>query len=79
MKVLFFKAPWCAPCHAIASHVPSWCEHVDCEEQSEIALKYKVTTVPVFIAVDNDVEIGRIQTTNMASLNNWYAKLQEAV
>jgi hypothetical protein len=76
MRVLFFKAPWCAACNAIDKYVPEWCERIDCNEDAETALKYGVVTLPVFIAVDdcND-ELGRIQTTSMPQLEHWRNQL----
>lgn len=79
MKVLFFKAPWCSGCHAIEPHlIPGRFEHIDCDKQPEIAEKYGVKTLPLFVAVDDtEKEIARIQTTSIPALNSWYMKLEE--
>jgi thiol-disulfide isomerase/thioredoxin len=75
--VLFFKAPWCAACHALEPHVPEYCEHVDCNEDLKTAHKYGITTLPLFIAIDeNEMEISRIQTTSIPALENWKNKLE---
>ena len=72
MKFLFFKAPWCSACHAIEHIVPEEVEHVDCDESPEKADKYNISSLPVFLAVDDDgEEIARVQTTMMPALKNW--------
>lgn len=77
MRVLFFKAPWCSACHAIEDVVPSDVVHVDCEEQPEVADRYHISGLPVFIAVgDDDAELARIQTTSMPALKQWIRSLQ---
>jgi thiol-disulfide isomerase/thioredoxin len=80
MKLLFFKAPWCSVCHSLAPHVPDYAEHVDAEEQPDVADRYGITTLPLFIAVDEaQKEIARIQTTSIPALTYWFNKLQEAI
>jgi thioredoxin-like negative regulator of GroEL len=76
MRILFFTASWCAACHAITKYVPDWCERIDCDADTETAAKYRVTTLPLFVAVDdcND-EIDRIHTTSMTALVHWRDKL----
>ncbi len=79
MKVLFFKAPWCSACHVLEPYVPEDIEKVDCNDQPEIADKYHIVGLPVFIAVDNDGnEIARMQTTSIPALENWRRKIEEA-
>ncbi len=76
MKILFFKAPWCSACHAIEKHVPEDVEHVDCDESPEMANQYKISHLPVFLAVrDDGSEIARIATTSMPALESWRKKL----
>lgn len=75
-RLLFFKAPWCSACHAIEPHVEEWIEHVDCDADQDTAIKYNITHLPVFIAVDDGGdEIARIHTTSMPALKNWYNAL----
>ncbi len=75
-RLLFFKAPWCSACHAIEPYVEDWIERVDCSENEEVAIKYGITHLPVFIAVDTDgEEIARIQTTSMPALKSWFEAL----
>jgi thiol-disulfide isomerase/thioredoxin len=78
MRLLFFKAPWCSTCHAIENYVPKEFEHIDCDKQPEIAEKYGITMIPLFVCIGtNDNEIGRIQTTSIPALKNWVSKLED--
>ena len=65
MKILKFSAVWCSPCKMLASimdniELPYEVESIDIDEQSELAMKYRVRGVPTLILVDDtDNEIKR--------------------
>ena len=65
MKILKFGAIWCSPCKMLASimdniELPYEVESIDIDEQSELAMKYRVRGVPTLILVDDtDNEIKR--------------------
>jgi hypothetical protein len=76
MRLLFFKAPWCATCCAIDNEVPTYAERVDCAIDPDTAVKYSVCTLPLFVAVDSEGnEKARIQTTNMRMLDRWFQEV----
>ncbi len=69
MKVIKFGATWCGPCkvyapifeQAKAEITDHEFESVDIEDQPDLATKYKITSVPTTLHLDdNDVEIDRI-------------------
>jgi thiol-disulfide isomerase/thioredoxin len=79
MKLLFFKAPWCPTCHAIEDYVPSYAQHIDCKEDQDTPVKYNINNLPMFIAINNDGdEVGRIATTNVKVIDNWFKELLNA-
>jgi thioredoxin 1 len=69
MKVIKFSAVWCSPCkvyspvfEAVSKEVEDHTfESVDIEDSPELATKYKITSVPTTIHLDdNGEEIGRV-------------------
>lgn len=69
MKVIKFGAEWCSPCKVydpvfeqVSKEVTDYeFLKVDIEDDPELAGKYKITSVPTTIYLDNnEVEIGRI-------------------
>lgn len=78
MKLLFFKAPWCTACHAIEDKVPSYAQHIDCDEDQETPAKYDIIGLPCFIAVNKDGnEIARINSTNVKMIDYWFKSLMK--
>jgi thioredoxin 1 len=71
MKVLKFYADWCAPCKALTGIIDEYykgdipIESVNIEEQSDMALKYKVRGVPVCVLLDDDGNELKSQTGMM--------------
>jgi len=77
MKLLFFSCKWSTMCHIIRDNLYTACEIIDCDEHNDEAIKYNVTTVPVFIAVDTEgKEIARCDISNPDMLNLWFLNLQ---
>jgi thioredoxin 1 len=64
-KVLRFTASWCQPCKMLAKNLDSIktdvrIEIVDIDEQSDLATKYLIRSVPSMIMFDNDTEAKRL-------------------
>lgn len=58
MKLMKFGATWCSPCKMLAAimdsvELPYEVESIDIDEQSELAMKYRVRGVPTLILVDD--------------------------
>jgi thioredoxin 1 len=68
MKVLYFSAPWCAPCKTFAptfdevvkAHSEVEFTKVNIDEDFELAKKYAVRGVPCIVALEGDKEVARI-------------------
>jgi hypothetical protein len=59
-------------------YVPEWCTPVDCSTDVDIANKYHVVTLPLFVATtDAGEEMSRMQTTSIPALTNWKNSLVE--
>jgi len=79
MQLLFFKAPWCTACHAIEDTVPGYAIHIDCDEDQETPIKYNITGLPQFVAIDDDGnEVARIQSTNVKMIDFWFKELSNS-
>ena len=64
MKLLKFSASWCAPCKQLSQVIESLniqteIQHVDIEDNSEMAAKFKVRAVPTLVLVEGDSELSR--------------------
>ena len=64
-KVIRFTASWCAPCKALASILEEVktdlpIEVVDIDENKELAIQYRVRSVPTLILVDENKELKRM-------------------
>jgi thiol:disulfide interchange protein len=68
--LLYFTAEWCGPCQSMRRHVwsdPQVAEaakayipvRVDVDKQAELALKYKVEAMPLFLVLDDQGQIVR--------------------
>ena len=65
MEILRFTASWCQPCKALAQQLEELgldkeVTVVDIDEQSELAIRYGVRSVPTLVALDNGKEIKRM-------------------
>lgn len=57
-KVLRFTASWCQPCKALANTIeqinsPLPIEVIDIDENTEMAVKYNIRSVPTLLIVDD--------------------------
>ena len=64
-EVLRFTASWCQPCKAMAQQLEELgldkqVTVIDIDEQSDLAIKYGVRSVPTLIAVSNNKEVKRL-------------------
>lgn len=64
-KVIRFTASWCAPCKALASILEEVktdlpIEVVDIDENKELAIQYRVRSVPTLVIVDENKELKRM-------------------
>jgi thioredoxin 1 len=58
MRYLYFSAPWCGPCKAFGPIMEQLSrevvvEKINVDEQSDLAMKYSVRSVPTVILVDH--------------------------
>ena len=73
MKILKFYADWCGPCKmlsktidSIKEEIPFDIEEIDADNNSDMAVKYKIRGLPTMIIVDGDTEVKR-HTGNMTA------------
>ncbi len=64
-KVIRFTASWCAPCKALASILEEVktdlpIEVIDIDENKELAIQYRVRSVPTLVLVDENKELKRM-------------------
>jgi thioredoxin 1 len=80
MQVLRFTATWCQPCKALAQQLEELgldneVTVVDIDEQSELAIKHGVRSVPTLVALDNGKEIKRMVGVKAKDiLLDWFPK-----
>ena len=64
-RVLKFSASWCGPCKALGKTIasiedlPVVVEEIDIDEQSDVAIAFRVRTVPTCIVVVDSTEVRR--------------------
>lgn len=78
MKIMRFTADWCQPCKAVARlltevKTPAPIEVIDIDDKSELAMKFKIRSVPTIMMVSSaDEEISRITgTISKEKLESW--------
>lgn len=90
LEIVYFDAEWCAPCRKFKKEVlPRWKETelgavvdlrmAEMKDQGKLGIELaeKVVEVPVFVLVDNGVEVGRV--VGYATPKKFWAELREAI
>lgn len=69
IKLLDFYADWCGPCKMMDPILdelePEWkdkviIEKIDVDAQTDLASQYGVMSIPTYVVVKNNMEVGRI-------------------
>lgn len=68
--VFYFTAAWCGPCQKVKPIVAKINDEyeedkkpfkvIDIDDNPELARKYRIQSVPTFVIIKNEQEIGRI-------------------
>lgn len=84
MKIMRFTADWCQPCKSIARLLtevspPAPVEVIDIDSSSEVAMKYKIRSVPTMMMISSkdESEISRITgTISKDKLEMWFKQFE---
>ena len=64
-EYLYFSAPWCGPCkmlspvmEQVGNTMPV--KRVNVDEQSDLAQRYGIRSVPTVVLLENQIEVKRI-------------------
>ena len=76
-KILYFTAPWCGPCRTFGPIMESTglpFQKVNIDEDTELAARYGVRSVPTILKVDSSgQEIKRqVGLQSKENVLNWY-------
>jgi len=81
MKILKFHATWCQPCKALSKTIEEAgdlgieIESIDVDQESELAQRYNVRSVPTMVLLDDEgqalrYQSGSINTTQLKQFVN---------
>lgn len=64
-QILYFSASWCQPCYMLGPIMESLKEQVnyhklDIDNEQDLAIQYKVRSVPTLVLIENGVEKNRL-------------------
>jgi len=64
-QILYFTASWCGPCRTLGPIMESLNGQIsyrklDVDDQQDLAVKYKVRSVPTLVLIENGVEKNRM-------------------
>ena len=77
-QILYFTASWCGPCRMLGPIMESVKGQVnfsklDVDAEQDLAVKYKVRSVPTLVLVENGVEKNRLVGVHQApEILNFY-------
>ena len=77
-QILYFTASWCGPCRMLGPIMESVKGQVnfsklDIDAEQDLAIKYKVRSVPTLVLVENGVEKNRLVGVHQApEILNFY-------
>ena len=64
-EYLYFSAPWCSPCkmlspvmEQVGNTIPV--KKINVDEQSDLAQRYGIRSVPTVVLLENQIEVKRI-------------------
>jgi len=90
LELVYFDADWCAPCRKFKKEVlPGWKESelgarielrmAEMKDQTRLGIGFaeKIVEVPVFVLVENGVEVGRV--VGYTTARKFWAELREAL
>ncbi len=82
LTLLYFDAPWCAPCQGVKSTLPEVLQsqpetfqlkQVDVDRQPDLAKTHAVDTIPALVLIDESGERGRlVGQTSVARLDDFF-------
>lgn len=64
-QILYFTASWCQPCRVLGPIMESLSGQInyrklDVDQEQDLAIKYKVRSVPTLVLLENGVEKNRL-------------------
>lgn len=64
-QILYFTASWCGPCRTLGPIMESLNGQIsyrklDVDDQQDLAVKYKIRSVPTLVLVENGIEKNRL-------------------
>lgn len=66
-QLILFSAPWCRPCSTMKpivskaiNELPIELENINIDEDTNLAVKYKVRQIPTLLIIHNNEEIDRL-------------------
>lgn len=86
LVILDFTAQWCPPCKAIKPKIMEMASvhkkiafaFIDIDESPVIAAKYRVSSMPTFIAIRDGNEISKVSGANVNAVNNLISLLLDS-
>ena len=77
-KIIKFQKNDCNPCATVAKFLDKKCvkyEIINAFDNPEMAMKFRVRTVPTVILMENDAEVKRVMGFKMEELNEMASEL----
>ena len=77
-QILYFTASWCGPCRTLGPIMESLNGQInyrklDVDNEQDLAVKYKIRSVPTLVLIENGVEKNRLVGVHQApEILNFY-------